>query len=78
MVDSQRSCRISLRIEVHYEYRKPAERECGRQVDTARGLADAALLISDNEDPGDRRRRKRGGCHGGCGRNGRRIFLDHR
>ena len=56
MVKSERHRILLLGIEIHQEHREPAEREGSRQVDARCGLADAALLVGDNEDAGKWRR----------------------
>ena len=49
--------RVALRIEVDEQHAVPARRDRRGEVDRRRGLADAALLVRDSDDPG----------HGGCG-----------
>ena len=58
MVNSERSRGVSLGIEIHQEHREPAEGEGSRQVDARCGLADATLLVGDDEDAGKWRRRQ--------------------
>ena len=56
MLDSKRGGRVALRVEIDNEHSESAKRECGGQVHTRRGLADAALLVCDDEDAGVCRR----------------------
>ena len=78
MVNPERGRGVSLGIEIHQQHREPAEREGSRHVDARCGLADATLLVRDDEDAGEWRRRQRGGCRTLCGGNGRRVVLDRR
>ncbi len=51
VLDAERRARVALRVEVDHEHPHPVHRERGGQVDGAGGLADAALLVRDREDP---------------------------
>jgi hypothetical protein len=57
MINTKGRRSIALRIEVDEEHSQPAQGECRRQIHTGRRLADAALLVGDDEDPSVRRRR---------------------
>jgi hypothetical protein len=57
MINTKGRRGIALRIEVDEEHSQSAQGECRRQIHTGRRLADAALLVGDDEDPSVRRRR---------------------
>jgi hypothetical protein len=78
MIDPERSRGVPLGIQIDHEHGKAAECEGCRQVDARCGLAHAALLVRHDEDSGECRRSKRGGCQRGCRRNGWRVILDGR
>jgi len=39
-----------LRIKINQQYALPGCRKTGREIDTRRGLADAAFLVGNRED----------------------------
>jgi hypothetical protein len=52
LLDSERTRRIGLGVEVDEKGVDLLLREPGREVDRGRGLADAAFLVGDGEDGG--------------------------
>ena len=46
MIDVDRSRCVSLRVVVDEQNLEPMMRQCGREIDRRRGLADSALLLA--------------------------------
>ena len=70
-LDAKAGAGVALRVEIDDENAVPRRCQCGRQIDGGRGLADAALLIGDGDDPsaaqdrnGARLNLSRGEAHG--------------
>ena len=51
VVDAEGRRRVALRVEVDHEHVRAGAGQCGGEVHRGRGLADAALLVGDREDP---------------------------
>ena len=61
-VDAEAGGGIALRIEIDDQHVLADGRERGAEIDGGCGLADAALLVGEGEDPGNRRQVEHGGC----------------
>ena len=55
VLDAEGGAGVALRVEVDHQHPHPVQGERGREVDGARGLADAALLVGDGQHPAPRR-----------------------
>ena len=53
--DAEAGAGVSLRVEVEEQHRAPGSGERRAQIDGGGGLADAALLVRDRDDPRPRR-----------------------